>query len=262
MSFAYLRASLVVSLTLSPAVALAGGVMTGSTTDAPGTSSGGMATGDTDGTDSGGTDGFETDTDTDSGTSTGGGSSESCGEIGECEVSMDSVVIVSPMTGAEVGRPFDLQVTAPHTCYCSPCGCFTGPPNRVTIRVDGMTFTSCETGECDTMDHTFSLDLAPGPHTIDAVADVELSPEFSAPIEVTVVGEVATGDSSGDGAPPPPPPTPGTTSGGSDGSGTSGAAADDGGGGGCGCNTDSTPRGALGALFGLVLLTSLRRRRH
>ncbi|MEM7153042.1 MAG: MYXO-CTERM sorting domain-containing protein [Myxococcota bacterium] len=257
MSFAYLRASLVLSLTLTPAVALAGGVMTGSTTDM-GTSSG-SDTGDTDGTDtgSGGTDGSDT------GTSTGGGSSESCGEVGECDVSTDSVVIVSPMTGAEVGRPFDLQVTAPHTCYCDPCGCFAGPPNRVTVRVDGMTFDSCEMSECDTMDHTFSLDLAPGPHTIDAIADVELSPDFSAPIEVTVVGEVATGDSTaGEGGVPPTPPMPGTSSSGSDDSGTTEAAADGGGGGGCGCTTTPTRGGPLGALFGVLLLTGLRRRRR
>lgn len=245
------RATLILSLcTLSP-VAWAGG--TGST----GGSSGGtgtVATGDT-----GGTSG------TDTGGTTGEGSSSS-GECGECTPVDDPVQIVIPVDGAVLPRTFDVQVTAPYTCNCDDITmcCSTLDPASVTLQIDGMTYQACNTGDCDTTDHTFTVEnLAPGEHTLRAVAPVNLMPQFSAEVMITVEGELLTGDTTAGGEGPPPTTMTagnGTTSSGGSSSGGP-ASSDGGGGGGCGCHTDGDSPGSLALGIGLLLLGAARRRR-
>lgn len=271
----WLRPALVCTLCLTPALALAGGGT--STTGAGGGTVGsdGMEVGVTgDPTDPGGTSigvtdsGFDTgfpgtSGGTDEGTSGGstddGGSSS--GEVcGRCEVSEDPVVIVSPEDGTTVGTLFEVRVTAPHTCFCDDCGCFAADPFSVTLRVDGMTFDSCNGDGCVTSDHTFTVMLDPGEYTLDAAADHEGSPSFSDPITVTVEGEVGPSDSSGEPPPPPPPPLPSDSSGSSGSSGTT-AGSTDTGSGGCGCTTAPAPAGGAATLLALFGLLGLRRRR-
>ncbi|MCA9651906.1 MAG: MYXO-CTERM sorting domain-containing protein [Myxococcales bacterium] len=246
MSFPWLRTTLVLALgTLSP-LAWAGSSGSSGSSDTGGSGTGGSDTG---GSDTGGT------------TSEGSSSGEICGE---CTPSADPVQIISPADGAVVPRTFDVRVTAPHTCSCETMCCNTLEPASVNLRIDGMTVDNCNTGDCDTTDHTFTVvDLAPGTYLLDAAAPVDFSVEFSAKIMITVEGEIATGD----------------TTAGSDGNVSAGMTAGNGttstggsGGettpatgeptGGCGCRSEPGPRGALASMLGLLALGAVRRRRR
>lgn len=243
-----------------PAAAWAGGGTTGTGGMATGTDTG-MAT-DTD-TDTGMATGTGTDTGmvTGTGTSTSGSDGSSSGEMCvECEPSLDPVQIVSPADGTMVTATFDVRVTAPYTCACAG----PRPPFNINLRVDGTTVASCQSNDddCNTEDQTFTIGgLSGGPHTLDAVAEHDGSPEFSASIEI-ISPEVAGEDSTGAPPPPPPPPPPSTTSGEGSSGDTGSAAADGGSGGGCGCRAQS--HGSTGSVMGLLALLglgALRRRR-
>lgn len=281
MPFACLRASVVLTM-LFPSVALAGGGTGGGGGGTSVGDSGGFATGTDSGvvvTGTGGTGGATgtggmggaTDTDATGGaTDTGGsdsgttGGSSSSGEFcGECTPLDEPVQIISPVDGAVVGRTFEVRVTAPYTCSCDTMCCDAFDPSTIGLRIDGMSYETCSSDECNTTDHTFMVvDLAPGTYELDALAPVDFSVEFSARIQITVEGELATGDTTGSGD--------GNVSAGmtagvsttSSGSSSSGPAASDGnGGGGCGCRSGSSPVGPPGALLGMLVLGSLRRRR-
>jgi len=255
---AWLRPSLVTLLCSLPAVAWAGGTGTGTGTDTDVGTTTDVATGTGTGTDTG----TGTGTGTDTGSDTGDGDGSSTGqECVECMEDPDPVQIVTPADGATVGTTIEVRVTAPHTCVCDGCACAPRPPLNVNVRVDNMTVAGCQLGdeECNTEDNFFTIDLEPGPHTIDAVAEHNGQPSFSEPIEVTVMGSV--GDDTTGSPPPPPPPPPATTDDG--GSDSTGAPAADGGsgGGGCGCRTDGERSGAP-LLFALAALLGLGARRR
>lgn len=242
----WLRPSLLALLLGVPAVASAGGGGGSSTGMGTGSDTG-MGSGSDTGTGTGGSD-----------TGTGSGGSSSSGEpCSECIDSTDPVQIISPANGATVATTTDVRITAPYTCSCDGCACSQRPPFSVSIRVDGMTVTSCSDGSkgCNTEDQTFTIELEPGTHTLDAAAEHDGQPEFSDPIEVTVPG--STDDSTGTPPPPPPPPPPSTSSSGSDSTGTPAASGD---GGGCGCRTEGG-RASAGLLAMLALLGLGRRRR-
>lgn len=218
------------------------------------------STGTGSGTGTGSDTGMGTDTGTGTGTGGDGGSGSTTMECSECTDSTDVVQIVSPANGATVATTVDVHVTAPYTCACNGCACAPRPPFTVNVRVDGMTVINCSSDEegCNTEDQTFSIELEPGTHTLDAVADHDGHPEFSDPIEVTVPG--AADDTTGSPPPPPPPPAASTGESGSD---STGAPAADGGGGGCGCRADDpqhTSGGLPALLLGLLGLGVARRR--
>lgn len=247
----WLRSTLVLMLCTAPAApAWAGGSTGGGSSSGSGSDTGGSGSGS--GSDTGGSD---------SGTTDGGSSSGMM--CTECVDSNEMVTVVSPADGEVVNNTFEVRVTAPHTCSCDTCGCYESPPPSISVRANNMTQGTCNDGDrdCNTLDQTFTVTLDAGTYTIDALAQVEQAVQFSASIEVEVVGSL--GDSTGEPLPPPPPPLPPDppATGGSSSSsgGTSGGASDGGGGGGCGCTSGGS--GAPAGVLALLVLGAIRRRR-